>query len=519
MKKTLSVNIKGLNFTVEEDAYELLQDYLDRLEATLGSQSGSKDILEDVELRIAELCNELLSETKTVIETADIEKILANLGNPEDYVDLEDEEESENTSYQKGKINKDRKLFRDEEDGRIGGVCSGISNYFNIDVAIIRIIFVVMFFSGFGFLLYLVLWMVVPKAKNSIDKLRMKGQPITVENVRSEVENAAEKIKDGSKRVIHSLGSKESYRRRASKGGRILSSIIGVILICFGFVHLISFLILIIGGLEFVPVQSEEGFLSITQFGDLVLADPSDIFWVWVGGLMVFLSVILFLFLLGSLLLFKIKSLVGRFSLLFLFIIGIIGFGICMNQGFRFGKDMAINGGFKTEIGSVQTQELVIIPQLETLENYEDYEITDDGNFGFITLEGDQIKAYGIEIEYEVSSDSLFHIRQKFSSQGASRTMAIDKSTHINHGAELIGDSLLIATNFSYPKEDKWRAQRVTLIIEIPVGGRVKLNDQIIHLGEEDPKEQNDDHQYYNEEGYIRGNGKYNHHSHWHYNY
>ena len=91
MKKTVSVNIKGINFLIEEDAYELLQDYLDRLSQTLKNVEGSKEIVEDVELRIAELCSSKLSESKTVIELEDIESIIAALGNPEDYVEEDDE--------------------------------------------------------------------------------------------------------------------------------------------------------------------------------------------------------------------------------------------------------------------------------------------------------------------------------------------------------------------------------------------------------------------------------------------
>ena len=94
MKKTVSVNIKGSNFLIEEDAYELLQDYLDRLENTLKNESGSKEIIEDVELRIAELCSEKLSEFKKVVELEDIQDILNTLGDTSIYLD---EDADENT--------------------------------------------------------------------------------------------------------------------------------------------------------------------------------------------------------------------------------------------------------------------------------------------------------------------------------------------------------------------------------------------------------------------------------------
>ena len=231
MKKTVSVNIKGISFTIEEDAYELLQDYLDRLTVTLGNQNGSKEILEDIELRIAELFNIRLKESKTVIELIDVEEILANLGNPEDFVDMEDDDEdSEDKKIfeEAKKGSSEKRLFRDQDNAVIAGVCSGIANYFAMDVVIIRIIFfVIFFFAGFGVPLYIILWIAVPKAKNTIDRLRMRGRPITVENVRTEVENAADKIKTESRGIAKKFRDKD-YKSKASRGARIFTSIIGV---------------------------------------------------------------------------------------------------------------------------------------------------------------------------------------------------------------------------------------------------------------------------------------------------
>lgn len=151
MKKTVSVNIKGSNFLIEEDAYELLQDYLDRLNTALKNESGSKEIIEDVELRIAELCSEKLSEFKTVVELEDIEDILNTLGDPSMYLDEESEEGSQEQSYESSSNqSSERRLFRDTENAVIGGVCQGIANFMNIDVVIIRAIFVViLLFAGF----------------------------------------------------------------------------------------------------------------------------------------------------------------------------------------------------------------------------------------------------------------------------------------------------------------------------------------------------------------------------------
>ena len=204
MKKTISVNIKGMNFLIEEDAFELLQNYINKLTAVLQNENGGKEIIEDVELRIAELCGLQLNERKQVIEKEDIETILSTLGDPDLYIDESEQETSSqaNNSNASNSSNQatDKRLFRDVDNATVAGICAGIANYLHIDVVIIRIIFVLFFlFGGFGFPLYIILWLVIPKANSTIDRLRMRGKAITVDTVREEVESAAERINKESK--------------------------------------------------------------------------------------------------------------------------------------------------------------------------------------------------------------------------------------------------------------------------------------------------------------------------------
>src|SRR3989338_7141033 len=316
MKKTISIHIKGLSFTIEEDAYELLQDYLERLSLTFGEQTGAEDILEDIEIRIAELFSGRLNEAKTVIELQDVKDVLAVLGDPEEFAG-EEEDEDESTSEKKSTYQgpTEKRLFRDEENAAIGGVCSGIANYFGIDPVVVRVIFVIMLFAGFGFLLYIILWVAVPKTRNTIDRLRMKGRPITVENVRSEVENAAERMKNSSRSFAKKFGDRDAHKRRVSNGARIFTTAIGFVLIGLGLLQLITFLIFIVGGTQIIPVQSDQGFISLTDLGELLLNNPADVKLAWMGGMIVSLSAILFLILLGSMLIFRLRNVWTKLSL------------------------------------------------------------------------------------------------------------------------------------------------------------------------------------------------------------
>lgn len=509
MKKTISVNIKGLNFLIEEDAYEMLQSYLERLKNTLRNEDGSQEIIEDVELRIAELCSSKLSDSKTVIELIDIESILSALGNPEDYVDEESEDsfEQEKTYAQsKG----DKRLYRDTDNAVIAGICSGIANFFHIDVVIIRALFVIMFFfAGFGFPLYVIMWIIVPKAKSTIDRLRMKGRPITVETVKEEVENAAQNLSKGSKKFANAIRHDDHYQQGISRGVRIISSIFGIGFIAFGLILLVPFLIFIIGGFEFIPVQGEHGFISFTDFGNLVLNNGGDFTTMWIGGLMVGFSVILFLLLMGSMFLFRLKNKWTRLSLFGLFLTGLTGFILCATIGISSGKDFANGGEIERNVGDIYTPQLNVFALPVQIETKDGYSVTNDDHFQWLEISDKKITQYGVHFEYVRSSDSLFHVRQSLSARGISKTKGIERARNIQHEIQLVNDSLHVSPEYSFPKSDKLRNQEITIIIEIPEGGTVKFKDQIITLGEYDPKEDED----YSdeEEGYLRPSGKYDH--------
>lgn len=512
MKKTISVSIGGINFVIEEDGYEKLQDYLRRLELALEGQEGSKEIIEDIELRIAELCSSNLSDSKTVVELADVIAILNNLGDPKDYVEAEDEDEPDGRSEYRQSESAEKRLFRDTDNATIGGVCSGISNFFNIDVVIIRAIFVILFlFGGFGFPLYIILWIIIPKAQTTIDRLRMKGRPINVETVREEVEGAAERIKKGSSKLAQKIRQEEhQYKKRVWKGLHVIGALLGIALIGMGLIFLVSFLTFIVGGMQFIPVQSADGFLSLTEFGTYVLSSDADVNMAWTGGLLISICSILFLLLAGTMLIFRITNKWSKISLLLLFLGGVAGSLITFSLGMRTARDFIIEGEIEREIGSVAKKELVVETQLEKVNSSGDYDIKSNGQLGLIKIDEENITLHGIRFVYKRSKDSSFHIRQNLSTQSHSHETAIQKSKNIHHSVGLNNDTLFVATDYSFPKEDKIRAQRAVIIIEIPVDGQVRISDRIVRLGSEEFEEEIVD-EHYEESGYLKGSGKYKH--------
>lgn len=508
MKKTVSVNIKGMNFLIEEDAYEILQNYLDRLSNGLKNEKGGKEIIEDIELRIAELCSETLTDRKQVVEKEDIEKILATLGDPSQYLD--DTEEKFSESNQQDKKDHEKRIFRDTEHAVIAGVCSGIAKYTNIDVVIIRAIFVaVLLFGGFGFPLYVILWIIIPKANSTIDKLRMQGKPVTVENVREEVEQAADRLSKGSTRFANKLRKDDSYSQRINSIGRIFSILFGTGIIAIGLVFLTLFLIFIMGGAQVIPVQSESGFLSFPEFGQLVLENAGDVKWAWISIFLIGFSSTLFFLLLGSKIVFKIHNFWSKMALAVLFLTGFAGTIIAMFIGIRTGREMAIEGEIEKSIGTVSSQELRIQTITPKLSSIETYEVKSKGRYGMMSIEGDRVVESGIYIEYQQSPDSLFHIYQNLTANSHSHQKAIKKAKNITHSIQLNNNVLTMDSHYSFPKKDKLRDQDVYILIAVPSNGRVYANNELVLPTESRLTRMLEKFEFDEQEGYINSRGEY----------
>ena len=509
MKKTVSVNIKGINFLIEEDAYELLQDYLDRLQRNLKNEEGSQEIFEDVELRIAELASSKLSDSKTVIELDDIKSILAALGNPEDFIDEEESSQFESFDSKSSTENTEKRLFRDTDSAVVAGVCAGIANFFKIDVVFIRALFIVIFFfAGFGVPVYIIMWIIVPKAKTTIDRLRMKGKPITVETMREEVENAADRLKNGSKKFADKIRKGDGYSDTVSRGARFISVFFGLGFVFFGLMFLVVFIIFGIGSTEIVPVHGEYGFLSAAEFGELVLTNSSDFNLFWWGAFMGTSCAILFALLIGSMLIFRLYNKWAKFSLLGLFLIGLTGGIICGIVGARTGRDFFSEGEGERIVGSVKSMELIVIPQLDESVSKDGFKVKSD-NDGFWEMNDKFIIMDHINFKYIRSNDSLFHVRQNFQARSYSNKTALMKSENIRHKANLFGDTLLLDTKFKFPRKDKLRDQGVEIIIEIPENGKVKIGNQIIVLDK--LRQEDNDYTNYRERGSMEGDGEYYH--------
>ena len=176
MKKTVNVAIGGCSFIIDEDAYNVMSEYLENFKGALDSSSASNDVMDELETRIADLLKQKMAG-REVVNLKIVEEIIGQVGYPEGYKEVNNTN-NENMSAPK-------RLFRDPDDKKIGGVCSGLALFLGIDVVFIRIIFLIaLLFVGGGFWAYVIFWIVAPEARTAVEKCEMRGLPPTAENIR-----------------------------------------------------------------------------------------------------------------------------------------------------------------------------------------------------------------------------------------------------------------------------------------------------------------------------------------------
>ncbi len=183
MKKVLNVGIGGRPFTIDEDAYQRLDGYLNAFRIKAQSEMGhqTKEVLDELEMRIAELFDESLSHKMEVVNLALVNKVISQLGMP----DGSPADFGNSTTHDFHQPRVVKKLFRDPDSKAIGGVCGGLAAYFDVDIVLMRVLFILaLVFGSLGFWFYVILWIVVPLATTAAQKCEMRGLPVTAENLR-----------------------------------------------------------------------------------------------------------------------------------------------------------------------------------------------------------------------------------------------------------------------------------------------------------------------------------------------
>ena len=192
MKKTLTINLGGIVYHIDDDAYQALRKYLSVLESELKGSDDRKEILEDIEARISEILNDKISSTRKVVTLEDIQEVMAQMGDPNDISGAEKSEQHHQFTGRK----KARRMYRDPDNRVLGGVCSGLGSYWQVEANLLRVLFVFLAIFGMaGVLIYIILWIVLPEAKSVAQKLEMRGEAVTFSSIRDFFKSEFEHVK------------------------------------------------------------------------------------------------------------------------------------------------------------------------------------------------------------------------------------------------------------------------------------------------------------------------------------
>ena len=270
MNTTVTIHLAHTLFHIDSDAFALLKNYLNKLEKSFSKTEGKQEILEDIEVRIAELFSQYTIREGYVISEKNVNDIIEILGSPEDISEEETQEESTKSYAQK-------KLYRDTDERIIGGVASGLGHYFGIDRVWIRLILIILVLSSIGgvVFVYILLWALIPEAKTTSEKLRMRGEPVNISNIEKKIKEGLDDVTQKVKSVDYSevgddlekksIKFSEMLERLILLLVSIASKIIGFFMILFSTIVLIGLLfsVAIFGFISSIEIPPEILFLTM----------------------------------------------------------------------------------------------------------------------------------------------------------------------------------------------------------------------------------------------------------------
>lgn len=462
-------------FHIDEKAYNKLQRYLDSIRRSFAGTAGSDEIIADIEARVAELFHEKMENERQVITSKEVDEVINIMGQPEDYMvdeDIFEDEPKAKTSDTTGRV---KKLYRDIDHKYIGGVCAGLEHYLGFDALWIRIIFLLLgVFTGFGFIAYILLWILVPEAATTSQKLDMTGKPINISNIERKVKEGFDDVTEKVKNVDYDgMGNKVKSSSKTffdTIGDIILflfkvfGKFIGIILIITGAATLIGLFVglLTVGTLDWVQFPWMDDFI--------VNSTNSPI---WLVSLLTFFAVgipFFFLLYLGlKILITNLKSIgnIAKFSLLGLWLISIIALIV---MGVREAAAHAYTG-------SVTTKNELHISNPDTLNiSLASSDLWDArGNVRMNDMimvydeDGEKILiSNDVRFRIKKSNDSLIHIEVRKEANGSSIQDARGKATKIEYKYVVEGNTLVLNDFLTVHDGTRFSDQEVRINLFVP---------------------------------------------------
>lgn len=498
MNKTININLGGFFFHIDEVAYQKLRRYLESISRSLSDDpQGKNEIIADIEARISELLSEKIMDARQVVNESDIADIILIMGQPEDYAEAEQEYSDANYSHTRNSAS-GKKLFRDGDDKFLGGVASGIAHYFDIDTIWVRLGLLALFiFGGFGVLLYIILWVLLPEAKTTAEKLQMEGEPVNIDNIEKKIreefnnvsENvavfankASEKIKEGASELSDKMNKTFSGKTKKNNGlqdffdslgeiiltlFKVVGKFIGVIIIVVSAAVILSLVIggFSLGSLEWLNVDGD--FLHYPPFfHDSVLP-------IWLLTLCTFLLIgipFLILFILGLRILSSNVRKLSKPTSLTLLGIWIVALLTMIFIGLEFGTSHSTRGKSleKNSLNIVENDTL----KLKMINNdniYYRHNLIRSSHKEEVEIDGTKM-VYSNNIRVDVkksNSDESYFILQK-KSRGKNKNRANNNGKKIKYNYEVLDNTLVLDAFFLSDFKNMWKDEEINITLFIP---------------------------------------------------
>jgi len=595
MKKVININFQGRVIPIEESAYEILKQYIESLRQFFANEEGKEEIINDIEGRIGELFGEVLKKGNPCITDADVEVIMNSIGRPEDF-----EAEDAGTTHAEpssGKQSSSRsqqpagsrgRLYRDQNDKLLGGVCSGLANYFRVDPSIVRILFAVITFGGFGtgfliyillwiilpsksletqlrkrlyrnpddkvvagvasgiaayfnmsvwilrmifalplvlgiissifqnvffhfdpfpsiifgsfggslFIIYVVLWAVIPQAQSATEKLEMRGEKVDLNtikntiqedlgNLRSRAEKWGTEVKENFQEKGRTLATEVGPA--AKRTGSRLGNAIGIIFK--------GFFLLIAGSIAFgllmamivlvmVMIGVMAGGVSAFPLKGFIIAGAWQNFLAW-STLLLFLGVPVVAFItwiIRRLIRTKSRNPYIGYTFGSLWVIGLVSAILLVAS---ISSEYKTRAGIEEKMSLVQPSngKLYIKASPRSNVRYFDgdwYGIHWDGDGSpFYALTEDSLILRTVQLRIQKSEDSAFHINEIKFSRGANPEIAKEGAEKIDFPVTQSDSIVNLPRGFNISRSEKFRNQQVLVVIDVPVGKKIEI-DRVI---------------------------------------
>lgn len=505
MNKTVNINLAGIFFHIDEDAYLKLQRYLEAIKRSFTDSQGRSEIIADIEIRIAELFSERMKTDRQVIGNKEVDQVITIMGQPEDYLvddEIFEDEPKTKTSRSKSSNSNSKKLFRDTDNSYVGGVASGLSYYFNIDVVWIRLIWVLLIFgAGTGVFLYILLWIFIPEATSTSDKITMTGEEVTITNIEKKIRDGfdsvsenvknidfqkhADKFKEGFDQASDSISDsvkridtnkiKSSSKSFFGSLGQVFSSVfkvfskfIGVALVVSCVAGIIALLIGLIFGTFF---EADLRFFD-TNFVNGYNTEAGPF---WMFPVLIFIvsviPIIFFIYLGLKILVNNLKPMgnVAKYSLIGFWILAVIGLAvISARQGLSYKEEAAVVK--TTPFTSIKANDTLVVSM-----NYNDsFADRFRRDYGLQKAHDDNgnpiIFSQGIRLIVKSTKDSVAKLRVDKSARGTNYNIAKDRARNIQYNYRLTNNNLVLNNHFTVPNDAISRDQEVELTLFLPEG-------------------------------------------------